>query len=323
MKMKNRYFIWFPVSFSIALFSCGGGATPDGHQTITTDEATYGSCSVSVDESYSIIMDAERDAFEATYPDAHVKVVYKPEGELVKDLMRAGDSTRFIMMSRDLNDEERKFFESKNSHPSVLKIAYDAVAIISNKDNMNDSLSLNQLRQILAEKLVTWKQVNAKEKDDTINIVFDNRQSGNARFIQEHFLQDAKGKLPPHCYAVNSNSDVINYVCEHKNALGVIGVNWISDKDDSLSKEIMKKIKVVAISSDSLPNEYYKPYQAYIAQKKYPLWREVYIINREGRMGLGTGFAHYIAGDKGQRIILKSGLVPATMPVRIVNINNE
>ncbi len=321
--MKRSKNIFLCSVIALLGWSCGGHTNADGTKmTEFHDEATYGSCSVSADESYSLIIDAEKDAFEGTYPDAHVKVVYKPEGELVKDLMRPGDSTRFIVISRDLNDEEKKFFESKNSHPTVLKVAYDAVAIINNKENSNDSLSVEQLRQILAQKITTWKDLDPRSKAEPINVVFDNKQSGNARFIKEKLLNNSD-KFPSNCYAVNTNQDVINYVSEHPNAMGVIGVNWISDKDDSTSKAIMKKIKVVAISSDSLPNAYFKPYQAFIYQKTYPLCRPVYIINREGRMGLGTGFAIYIASDKGQRIVLKDGLVPATMPVRLVNINGE
>jgi phosphate transport system substrate-binding protein len=65
-----------------------------------------------------------------------------------------------------------------------------------------------------------------------------------------------------------------------------------------------------------------KPYQAYIALKQYPLWRTVQITLREPRVGLGTGFASFVASDKGQRIVLKSGLVPATAPVRIIELTN-
>ena len=60
---------------------------------------------------------------------------------------------------------------------------------------------------------------------------------------------------------------------------------------------------------------------AYIALKQYPLIREVYMINREGRAGLGTGFVSFVAGDQGQRIIRLMGMLPATMPVRIVKSN--
>jgi phosphate transport system substrate-binding protein len=57
--------------------------------------------------------------------------------------------------------------------------------------------------------------------------------------------------------------------------------------------------------------------------KNYPLTRDVVIISREIGTGLGTGFISFAASDKGQRIVLKSGLVPVTMPVRIVNINRN
>ena len=70
-------------------------------------------------------------------------------------------------------------------------------------------------------------------------------------------------------------------------------------------------------------DDYLKPYKAYIAMKKYPLSRQVYMISRETRSGLGSGFITYVASDKGQRIVLKSGLVPATAPIRLVEIKRE
>ena len=76
----------------------------------------------------------------------------------------------------------------------------------------------------------------------------------------------------------------------------------------------------MGISRDSL---YYQPYQAYLAGNEYPLLRDVVMISREARSGLATGFMAFVASDKGQRIVLKSGLVPATMPIRIVEVNNE
>ena len=76
----------------------------------------------------------------------------------------------------------------------------------------------------------------------------------------------------------------------------------------------------MAVSGDS---GFYQPYQAYIAQKSYPLVRDIMMISREARSGLASGFMAFVASDKGQRIVLKSGLVPATMPIRIVEINHE
>ena len=49
---------------------------------------------------------------------------------------------------------------------------------------------------------------------------------------------------------------------------------------------------------------------------------EVYAINRETFTGLGSGFIKYISIE-GQRIVLKMGMVPATMPVRFVRTHSE
>jgi phosphate transport system substrate-binding protein len=85
----------------------------------------------------------------------------------------------------------------------------------------------------------------------------------------------------------------------------------------------MNRIRVVSLvpvnpQTDEAPTM--KPFQAYVALKQYPLWRNVQITLREPRVGLGTGFASFVASDSGQRIVLKSGLVPATAPVRIVEL---
>jgi phosphate transport system substrate-binding protein len=134
-----------------------------------------------------------------------------------------------------------------------------------------------------------------------------------------------KGSLPNYCYSANTNSEVIDYVESHPEALGIISVNWISDRDDSISHSFLKRIKVVAISSEyySEGEDFYTPHPAYIADKSYPFIREVYAISRETFSGLGSGFISFVASDPGQRIVLKMGMVPATMPVRLVQIKHE
>jgi len=39
-------------------------------------------------------------------------------------------------------------------------------------------------------------------------------------------------------------------------------------------------------------------------------------LNYQPNLGLGIGFSSFMTGDRGQRIVLKSGLLPATMPGR-------
>lgn len=50
---------------------------------------------------------------------------------------------------------------------------------------------------------------------------------------------------------------------------------------------------------------------------------EVYILINDPRGALPTGLMTFLTGERGQRIILKSGLVPATQPVRIINVKDD
>jgi phosphate transport system substrate-binding protein len=98
-------------------------------------------------------------------------------------------------------------------------------------------------------------------------------------------------------------------------------VNWISDSQDSVSEKFLKSVRVVEVGSST--SEYCKPFQGYIAEGSYPFCRDLYMISRETFSGLGTGFVSFVAGDQGQRIILKSGLVPATMPIRLIEVKKD
>ena len=47
------------------------------------------------------------------------------------------------------------------------------------------------------------------------------------------------------------------------------------------------------------------------------------MLNYQGYSGLGMGFASFVAGETGQRIVLKAGLVPVRMPGRNLVIRKE
>jgi len=123
------------------------------------------------------------------------------------------------------------------------------------------------------------------------------------------------------------NKDVIDYVSRNSNSMGIIGVNWVSDKTDSTNVSFLKKVRVALVSKEKIATyeNSYKPYQACVAKKLYPLIRSIYIINTEPRQGLASGFAAFIASYRGQLIILKSGILPVTQPVNVrsVQISNE
>lgn len=220
-----------------------------------------------------------------------------------------------------MNDKEKEYLNSQQYIPRATKIAYDGLAFIVNNQNPDSFLTYFQLKKIFSGELNKWNGMGKSSLDSEMKVVFDHKKSGNVRYLIEKF--NLKDTLPSYCQAVSSNAEVVNYVEKHTNALGVLSVNWISDKHDSISHSFLNKIKVVAVSPVYDDQSFVRPYQAYIADQSYPFVREVYYISRETFSGLGSGFASFIAGDQGQRIILKSKLVPATMPIRFVKVTSE
>lgn len=283
------------------------------------DTPTSGTIKISVDEAFAPIIDSHIYAFQKFYKYAKVNAAYKSEAETVKDLLQ--DSARLVVISRTLTDAEKQVFAQQKITPRITKIAIDGVALITHPDNPDTTFTMEELRNIFTGKIKTWRQLNPASKLTDITIVFDNAGSSTARYITDSVTN--KQPLPANTFAAKTNKALIDYVAQNPNAMGVIGVNWISDFDDSTALGFLRKIKVAAISNNpdkEAVDSYVQPFQGYLVQKTYPLRRNVYIVSREARAGLGTGFASFVAGDKGQRIILKSGLVPANAPVRIISI---
>jgi len=280
------------------------------------DTVSSGSITIAVDESLRPIMDAEVDSFTKIYPNAHVKIVYLSEDEAVRAMLN--DSARLAIVTRKLTAEESAVLESQKLNPRHITVAHDAVALILNKSNRDTLFQIEQFNKIASGEIANWNQISKSAKPASIDVVFDNPNSGIVRLIRDSIAHSEK--LPPNFYALEGNEAVIDYVSKKPNAMGLIGVSWISDRDDSTSNKFLNTINVVSISHDS---SFYRPFQAYVALKQYPLRRDVIIISREARTGLGSGFATFVANDKGQRIILKAGMVPAKMPLRIVEVTNN
>jgi len=273
------------------------------------------------DNSYQLLVDAELYTFHSLYTNAKITPIFASEDSILKLFL--ADTVNVIMTSRKITENEEAYLKSKLIIPRTTKIAYDAVAFIINKSNGDSLIRYNTIRDIFLGKVSSWKQINPASKLGDIQVVFDDPGSNNVQLVMNKF--EIKGSLPKYCNATTSNADVVSYVEKHPNSIGILSVNWISDPSDSISHSFLKKIKIVYISAEynSDGDDFYSPHPAYIADRSYPFIRDVYMINKETFSGLGTGFTSFVASDPGQRIVLRMGMVPSTMPVRLVEIKKN
>ncbi len=305
------------MSLSLLLAACRGRGSEE-----PTDSPTMGEITIAADESFRPLVEAQIAVFESDYKYAQITPVWRPENEAIRDLLEG--KVRLAIVSRELTEAEKNVLRQQKLVPrNPLKVAVDGVGLIVNKQNPDSMLTMDQLQSIFSGEAKKWSDLGGGGSNQNITIVFDNNNSSNLNFIREKFsIQDLQHL---NVFATESNEQVIEYVESNRNALGVIGTNWISDSEDPAQQKFKSSISVVAIADTPNPSssDYYQPYQAYLALEQYPLRRDVLIISREARAGLGSGFMSHVAGDRGQRIILKSGLLPATMPVRLVGIRDN
>jgi phosphate transport system substrate-binding protein len=310
--MKTRINLLALFLLSIAV-SCGGPTKYEPEDTIDSGNTT-----IAMDDSYTFLFETLTRVFEDQNPAAHIKTIVKNESDAIQALL--DDSCKVIVLNRELTKGELKVFESKNVFPKTIRFAYDAVALIVHPENADSIIDIEDLKKILSGEITKWNEIG-QNGDKDIVVVFDKPNSANFRYMKDTLL---KGKaLQKNCFGVNSNKEVIDYISKNKNAIGVLSAGWITDDYSNTAKAFLNSVKVMAVGR-KISGNYYKPYQYYIAEKNYPFIRSVYLVNRQTRMGLGTGFVNFVCkADKGQLILTKAGLVPVYLLIRDIKANVE
>jgi phosphate transport system substrate-binding protein len=301
INMSRLYIISAALFGSLVWLSCNSEHRPSGP----------GFSRVYADATLKPLTDSEITAFEGLRPENLLERKDLAEDELFSRFL--SDSVRFIIATRKLSKEERAYFSSQQLLVNESHIATDGIALIVNRSAPLDSLGWQQLRDIVNGGVLSWQQLNAKERM-SLQVVFDDPHSAIVRQLLDSL--GSSRTMPSSFYALHSASEVVDHVEKNKNSIGLIGMSWISEHSDTSAGSFLTRIKVLALENPS-DGKYRLPYQAYLATHDYPLTRNVYLITRGN--GAHFPFASYLASDKGQRVVLKMGLVPATAPVRLIH----
>jgi phosphate transport system substrate-binding protein len=286
MRLLNHLFAFFAIASM--LVSCEDAPKP-------ADSLGKGVIDISADESYKPVIEEQRKVFDSSYPEAHVNIHYKPEAECFKDYF--DDKARIILVTRQLSKEEKELCTQKKIFPTSEALAGDGIAVVVNNESKDSLLDMAALKGILGGTY------NKK-----YTVVFDNQASSTLRFIHDSILKG--GKLGSNVYAAKGNQEVIDYVAKNPDAIGFTGMSYVyANEDTSRAGTFIKSVKVASIKNEK-DGQFYKPYQAYIALKSYPLTRKLFYVSAESHHGLGTGFANFLGSHSGQLIFLHTHFFP-------------
>ncbi len=274
--------------------ACKDQQTNNKEQNAEANKTVY----ISVDESFEPVIAEQIKVFESAYPDTKVVAEYKPEAECIRDLEK--DSTKVVIISRELTRDETRFFDTKIEYkPQFDQVAKDAVAVIINVNNPDSVFTFNELKQLLAGNGIKKLKV----------AIDGNRATSTVRYLKDSVLRGVSfGK---NITGAKNSEDLINYIAATEDAVGFVGISWITNPQNNQQEQSVDKVRTALIECKNCEKGVFaKPSQQTITFNQYPLVRGLYYVLKENYAGLGSRFVNFLSTERGQLIFKRALLVP-------------
>ena len=116
--------------------------------------------------------------------------------------------------------------------------------------------------------------------------------------------------------------------CAVMTAIGVLGVDWVGNKQDTTRLSFLSDVRIMSVGARNSEDadDYYKPFQFYIASGSYPLTRGLYITSTDPRTrSMQRNFFFYLTdnpnhNNMGQMMILRFSQLLPYMAVQSHNV---
>jgi phosphate transport system substrate-binding protein len=275
---------------------------------------TSGTLHLDADESIGPVARMIAGSFQASYPKSTIIVMTVDAREAIANFIN--DSVRVIFSAREFNEEELGVLKK---YPDIewkgYKCAMDAIAVIAHKSNTQKELRLSELDSIFEGSLARWRS-----SGKLIDVVVGGINSSVNEVFQHKIL---KGKpFTPAAVKIQRSDSLVHYVTGNPNAIGIVGINWLRGHEDQLTVFALGQPGVRPDTTEPV-GRFYPPLQAHIYRGYYPITRPVFIYSRDYSYTVAAGFIGYVNSIHGQQKFLNEGLVPVTMPVRLVETTSK
>ena len=274
----------------LLLSNCGNKNSSKTTNEQTTNEAKTELIRIKGSETARKIIIAINEFYKKSNPNSQLD--YSGGGSNLGIMSMMHGDADLIVVSRDLNDEEKSIFAKKNL--TIDTIALDGLAIVVNHQNQVENLTKQQLKEIYEGKITNWQQVGGKNK--LIKVFSRESTSGTYTLFKDKVLKNANC-LATHT-SINYNEDVVNAIQGDLNAIGYVGLGY------TLGNEL----KVLGLS-DSTHTTPHKPEYASIISGDYILKRYITIIY-DNTNPLLKNYVASIHNEHIYKIINECGFIP-------------
>jgi len=261
---------------------------------------THGEITVIGSDAALALMRAEADSFMARYTGARVKV--EGGGSVLGLEALINKKVDAAFMSRAPSERELEIAKNAGSEIAVYPFARDGLAIIVRRDNPVYALAFDEARRIFAGETTRWTEVGGNDAE--IVVYKSHEATGAAGFVRETMLDGAA--FAGGAIEARTTREIAEAVAADANAIGFAGMSEIDDRVKALPLSPKEGGPLTVLNAET------------VYRQSYPLTRTFCFVTRGiPRDNLVSGFVSYAMSNPGQKIVLDSGFIPATVPVNI------
>ena len=244
------------LALSLALAACGGDNEPSADGGTSGEVVTDGSSTVEP------LTAAAGELFKEENPDVNVSVATSGTGGGFEKFC-AGD-TDISNASRPIKDEEKAICEENGIEYGELRVATDALTVVTSKENdFVQCLTTDELKKMWepsAEgKVTTWKQAKADFPDEKFELYGPGTDSGTFDYFTD-VINGEEGASRSDYNASEDDNVIVKGVGGSPNALGYFGYTYYEENSDTLKAiEVDSGDGCVAPSAETAQDGSYAP----------------------------------------------------------------
>jgi phosphate transport system substrate-binding protein len=236
------------------------------------------------------------EEFMKDNPGMFVAVTGGGSGVGIASLM--SKSCDIAATSREMTAQEIEMAKKRGVNPKEITVAFDGVAVIVNKSNPIENLTIADLNRIFTGNATNWKEFGWK--DLPIMPLSREVSSGTYAYFKEEVIhlgkKDSTVEFSPKTLMLSASQAIVEEVVNTEGAIGYLGMGYVSDR-----------IHAVHIGRDK---NFYSPDVAAVMNKTYPLSRALYFYCDGEPQGFTKLFVDFALSPRGQKQFVETGFVP-------------
>jgi len=245
-------------------------------------------------------------AFRDRYPkSAEIRIVANGSAEGMEQLVNG--EVAMSVLTRELTDPEVKAAVTR-AGLIAYPICWDGVAVIVHPACPVQQISRTELADVYRGVVTNWDTLGWKAGGPIAPLTTDPR-SGLYEFVEQALLGgDAYGSG---VYAQKSEEEVVRIVAARPGTIGLISHGLVDDRVRALRVSTAQGLPYTPLSRETL------------LLKQYPLLRGISLCTPQDSNATASDFITFVSSMDGQRIAVRYGYAPATVPVQIVRTVEE